>query len=230
MADWTYLILDAGAVGVAVGLALWRRLSWLQHLQQAALAVSLVGFVFLVWDMAVTHLGHWSFNADYILDWYVGNLPLEEVSFFVAIPLVCLTVWQILERRPARNSPSWPGLLMIPVVGALMLVTTFSNRGYSLAAGGAAIVVNGWLYVRRATLPCQTWLTYQLVMLVIFYIANSVLTGLPVVEYNPQTFSGIRIGSIPLEDFFYNFALTNAVILAYLQLEYRAKAAARATA
>ncbi|WP_319560942.1 lycopene cyclase domain-containing protein [Marispirochaeta sp.] len=40
-----------------------------------------------------------------------------------------------------------------------------------------------------------------------FAIVNGILTAVPVVIYSQEANSGIRLGSIPLEDFFYSFAL-----------------------
>jgi lycopene cyclase domain-containing protein len=52
---------------------------------------------FLIWDYFATQRGHWSFNTDYNTGIYILNLPIEEVLFFVAIPLACLYVWQSLK-------------------------------------------------------------------------------------------------------------------------------------
>lgn len=48
-----------------------------------------------------------------------------------------------------------------------------------------------------------------------FLLINSILTGIPVVSYDPAFNIGIRIGTIPLEDFFYNFALLSGYLLSY---------------
>lgn len=48
-----------------------------------------------------------------------------------------------------------------------------------------------------------------------FGIFNGILTGIPVVEYNPQAILGWRLGTIPAEDFIYNFSYLGFVVLAY---------------
>jgi len=51
------------------------------------------------------------------------------------------------------------------------------------------------------------------------FIVNGVLTAMPVVEYNPLENSGIRIYTIPFEDFFYFLLLfgMNVMIFEWLQ-------------
>jgi len=56
-----------------------------------------------------------------------------------------------------------------------------------------------------------TWV----VSLVPKLIVNGILTSLPVVIYNAHENIGIRIGTIPLEDFFYFFGLLLMNVLIY---------------
>jgi lycopene cyclase domain-containing protein len=46
-------------------------------------------------------------------------------------------------------------------------------------------------------------------------IFNSVLTALPVVEYNSVAIWGVRFGTIPVEDFFYNYSMLSFYLLFY---------------
>jgi lycopene cyclase domain-containing protein len=52
-----------------------------------------------------------------------------------------------------------------------------------------------------------------------FLIVNGMLTALPVVEYNDAHTLGIRVFTIPLEDFFYFFLLLimNLTIYEYMK-------------
>jgi lycopene cyclase domain-containing protein len=43
--------------------------------------------------------------------------------------------------------------------------------------------------------------------------SNGYLTGRPIVRYNPDQFLGIRLGTIPIEDFFYGFGLIALTII-----------------
>jgi len=59
----------------------------------ALLATGIVAVPFLVWDVVVTDAGHWSFSSKYILGPKLLNLPIEEVLFFLVVPLAAILVW-----------------------------------------------------------------------------------------------------------------------------------------
>src|SRR5690606_15339815 len=61
-------------------------------------AAILVGLVFIGWDMWFTSLAVWGVNPSYLSGIYVGNLPLEEVLFFVCIPYACLFTYFCLSK------------------------------------------------------------------------------------------------------------------------------------
>ena len=46
--------------------------------------------LYIPWDILKTYYGVWSFNPDMISGYYLANLPIEEVLFFVATPFACL--------------------------------------------------------------------------------------------------------------------------------------------
>jgi len=65
------------------------------------LTVLLAGTPFLVWDLWATEAGHWRFDAAQTLPWRVAGIPLEEVGFFVVIPLVAVLTYEAV--RVARR-------------------------------------------------------------------------------------------------------------------------------
>ena len=57
--------------------------------------------LFLAWDGFATARGHWDFNPKYITGIMIGNLPLEEVLFFVVIPFCALFTWEVVKYYAA---------------------------------------------------------------------------------------------------------------------------------
>jgi lycopene cyclase domain-containing protein len=51
---------------------------------------------------------------------------------------------------------------------------------------------------------------------VAFAIVDGVFTALPTIWYNPKAITGLRIGPIPLEDFFYNLSFLGLTLCFYL--------------
>jgi lycopene cyclase domain-containing protein len=80
------------------GARVWRQPGRLAH----ALVPTVV--VFVAWDLFAIARGHWGFNPLYVTGWELpGDLPVEELAFFVVIPICGLltleAVRSILGRR-----------------------------------------------------------------------------------------------------------------------------------
>jgi lycopene cyclase domain-containing protein len=54
---------------------------------------------------------------------------------------------------------------------------------------------------------------FLVVILFFKFLVNGYLTSAPIVLYDPKFFLGIRIGSIPLEDFFFGFSMVTMTII-----------------
>jgi len=60
------------------------------------------GFVlFILWDGLAAHLKQWAFNDRYVLGLKIAGLPVEEICFFVVIPICAvLTIEAVRARKP----------------------------------------------------------------------------------------------------------------------------------
>lgn len=66
--------------------------------KNALIAIVISAIPFLIWDYFATARGHWSFNPNFNMGIYITNLPLEEIMFFITVPLACLYVWCTIKR------------------------------------------------------------------------------------------------------------------------------------
>jgi lycopene cyclase domain-containing protein len=78
----------------------------LRQVRRLVLSIAPVFVVFVVWDLAATHAGHWAFDPEQTLPVRLAGLPLEELGFFVVIPLAGLLTYQavgvVMSRRRSR--------------------------------------------------------------------------------------------------------------------------------
>jgi lycopene cyclase domain-containing protein len=80
----------------------------------------------------------------------------------------------------------------------------------------AAVIAIDMLLGTRLVLKKKFWV-FWIVMFAIIFIVNGFLTWRPVVTYGSEFYLGIRLFTIPVEDFFYGFSLLtgNIVIWEY---------------
>jgi lycopene cyclase domain-containing protein len=80
----------------------------------------------------------------------------------------------------------------------------------------AAVIAIDMLLGTRLVLKKKFWV-FWVVMFAIIFIVNGFLTWRPVVTYGSEFYLGIRLFTIPVEDFLYGFSLLtgNIVIWEY---------------
>ncbi|USX54849.1 lycopene cyclase domain-containing protein [Lentzea sp. HUAS12] len=72
---------------------------------ELARAIAPVLVVLAVWDVVAVLRGHWSFHPGATTGWLVGGvLPVEEILFFVAIPLCAVLTYEAVRGRSGRWS------------------------------------------------------------------------------------------------------------------------------
>jgi len=93
-----YALVLAGCLLVTLPLDLVWKLHvyarWRLLLRMTAVVVPL----FVAWDAAVARRGWWSYNPRFTLPPRVLGLPLEEVAFFVVIPVCAVLTWEVVHK------------------------------------------------------------------------------------------------------------------------------------
>jgi lycopene beta-cyclase len=80
---------------------------------------------FVIWDMAAIRLGHWTFAPEYTTGVKAGNIPLEELVFFVVIPLCALLSYEAV-RNILRDG--WSATLRAGSIGRFLPAPDASAR------------------------------------------------------------------------------------------------------
>ena len=107
LTHWSYVAMLAFCLVGTLPLVPAFRLTVFRQPRRLLVSILLAGTPFLVWDLWATAAGHWWFDEDQTLPWRVADLPLEEISFFVVIPLVSVLTFEAVkvvrgERRETR--------------------------------------------------------------------------------------------------------------------------------
>ena len=109
---WSYVAMLAFCLAGTLPLVPVFGLTVLRQRRRLLLTIALAGSPFLVWDLAATHAGHWWFDDSQTLPWRAAGLPLEEIAFFVVIPLVSVLTYEavrVVGRRDTADRPRQRG-------------------------------------------------------------------------------------------------------------------------
>ncbi len=97
----TYLLVLAACVLATLPLEFVLQARVYRRWQRVLLAVLPVSAVFLVWDVLAASAGWWWFDDDYLIGLFLGRLPIEEILFFVVVPICGLLTYEAVRHiRP----------------------------------------------------------------------------------------------------------------------------------
>lgn len=97
-----YLLVLAGCVVVTLPLELILGVRVYRRPVRLLLTLAPLLVVFLGWDALAIHARQWSYHR--LTGVRFGNVPLEEVLFFLVIPTCAVLTLEAVRRR----KPSWP--------------------------------------------------------------------------------------------------------------------------
>jgi len=191
--------------------------SFYRNVRYVAGAILTAGGGYIAWDVWATHRGDWGFAPEFVSGVHWLGLPIEEILFFVCIPYACLFTYEQLDHYIRDRKIPFPRIANVVLAGLFLTAAlVFWEQDYSRSVMLSCCLfflvslkfqhqllesLNFWLYIGVTYLP--------------FFIVNYLLTAPPIVWYNPQAIWGIRITTIPLEDFFFSFSMLAFYYWAY---------------
>ena len=105
-----YLLLMAGCVLITLPLEfLFGARVWRQP-RRLVKAMAIPVLIFVIWDLYAIAREHWDYNPQYVTGWELpGNLPVEELVFFIVIPIASLLTYEAVGRvlRGQVRLPKW---------------------------------------------------------------------------------------------------------------------------
>jgi lycopene cyclase domain-containing protein len=94
----TYLAVLAACLAGATWLEPVLRVGVLRQWRRLLLTLVPVALVFVAWDIAAVAAGHWSYDPGQIVAMVLpGRLPLEEVLFFLVIPVCAILGYEAVR-------------------------------------------------------------------------------------------------------------------------------------
>jgi lycopene cyclase domain-containing protein len=100
---WSYVAVLVLCLAGTLPLVPVFRLRVLRQPRRLVLTILAAGTPFLLWDLYASRAGHWWFDAAQTLPWRVAGLPLEEIAFFVVIPLVTVLTYEAVRAGRRRD-------------------------------------------------------------------------------------------------------------------------------
>jgi len=214
----TYLTINLAIIIFPFLLSLFPQFRFYRNWRALLFSILTVGALFIAWDVLVTMRGDWAFNPAQISGLKLFYLPLEEWLFFVTVPFSCLFLYNGLELCFSDRPVKADRRLYLILAGASLLAAWFCRgREYTVIVllVFALVQLMGSTIWRGLFSSRHFWL-WSGAGLVLFMIFNYILTALPVVTYNPAAITNLRIATIPIEDFFYNFSMLTLYLGTYL--------------
>lgn len=211
-ANYTYLAIDLGSLIVPFIFSFHPKLLFYKKWAAFGLANIIVSILFIVWDMYYTHIGVWGFNPRYLTGITIGNLPAEEILFFICIPFSSVYTYHCLKLfYPDRNKIPYKAITLFMAVVLLCIGLLHPSYIYtSVTFILLTLTLLILTFVLKVRWMPNFYFTY-LIILLPFFIVNGILTGTgldePVVWYDDTRNLGIRLGTIPVEDIFYGMLM-----------------------
>ena len=223
-ASWTYYILLGLSLLYPLAQSFEKRVYMYRKLRFILPGILVIGAIYLIWDKWFTAAGIWGFNHNFTRDFYLLGLPLEEWLFFLVVPYSCIFLYEVLRYFVKRfYYPNFSRaiiyLLLLILLGSIPFIL---DRTYTLVTFSFTALM---LVLQLVQKTYKTWfsgfLIAYIVSLVPFLVVNGILTSLPVVWYNNAENLGMRVYTVPLDDFVYLMGLLLPSVNIYQVLLHR---------
>lgn len=218
---YEYLLLNLIILIGPLFLSFDKKVYFRQYWKPVFLSITLSALVFLTWDYFVTGI-HWHFNSDRTISIFNFPLPVGEILFFITVPYACLFVWEVLLSRVRDDS--WRNLINFYFIFILFLFLSlylfFIGKYYTALVALAIFMISLLdLILQSCIFKYKIFPLFFLLITLLTFIFNGYLTSRPVVLYNEHVQLNFRVGTIPIEDFFYGYShiFLNIILYTYFK-------------
>ena len=242
--SYAYILVDLFCLAGPFILSFHKSVAFYKNFKALFIGLLVMFSVYLPWDILFTHWGIWNFNATYTLQYRWFLLPLEEWLFFLAVPFACVFTFECVRHfkksPPSKTFTTISGTTILLISSCLCVYSGIKELWYTFSATLLCIALL-LFHIQRRSEFLGYFLFAWFILLIPFYISNGILTGLhfydyplinanqvniteAIVRYNNQFNLGIRIWSVPIEDFFYGLAMVLLTLTPYEYFRLKGKA------
>lgn len=222
--SYTYLLINLGLLLLSALLFSNRKLNFSGNSKFIILAVLINVFIFSIPTEYMTRLKVIVFNPPYLSGMTLWELPFEELLFSMLLPLCGLAIYQFLNVRFPDNSRDKYSLAVSNIVLGICIAMLYFGyqKLYTLITFAVLLVFIGYIeYFNKLRFMYKFYRAY-LVSLIPFYIVYSILTTIPVIQYNNEQTLKFNLGHIPYENHFYFMSMLLMSVYFYELFKSRA--------
>ncbi|MFV0450754.1 MAG: lycopene cyclase domain-containing protein [Propioniciclava sp.] len=99
---WQYLVLMAGCLLITLPLEYVLRARVYRRPVRLLLALIPTVAIFVVWDIVGILRDHWSYSAEFTTGIMLGIMPVEELVFFLVVPICGLLTYEAVGQVLGR--------------------------------------------------------------------------------------------------------------------------------
>jgi len=243
--NYAYLFVDLFCLAGPFFLSFHKSVAFYKNFKPLFVGLLAMFAIYLPWDILFTHWGIWNFNSTYTLSprWFL--LPMEEWLFFIAVPFACVFTFECVryfkKTEPSRSFVKFVAPTIALVAAYLCVYAGIKELWYTFSATLFCSLLLLFHIIRKSNY-LGYFLFAWVILLIPFFISNGILTGLNFYEYNLINTSkveitqaivrynnnfnlGVRIWSVPVEDFFYGLAMVLLTLTPYeyFRLKWKSK-------
>ena len=210
---YEYLIFNIIVISGPLFFGSLKRFYFINNLTKAIPSIIIAAIPFIVWDISVTNR-HWFFADKYTIGFRIFHLPIEEIMFFFTVPFACLFTWEMVKKHslPFKLIEKSISENAINIFSAIFfvfsIVTYFYSKEYTALAGlffvASVLIDKIW---GASILTNKKFLFFFILVSFFTFVFNGYLTWRPIVTYDEFYQLDFRIFTIPIEDFFFGYAL-----------------------
>jgi len=215
---FTYLLLMIFTIAGPIGLSFDKKVAFYKNIKPFIVSAGITSLIYIIWDIIFTKNHIWKFNDMYILKHKLFHLPIEEYLFFIIVPYASLFIYECIKSYFPNLKLG--GTLPWKIVMVFSTIMMFSNlsKWYTVITFGLITLIITITFILKnklfKSISDHLFAAWVVCLLPMSYV-NGVLTGKPILIYNDLENCKIRIGTIPLEDFFYHLLYMLMMVFIY---------------